>query len=91
MVNPTLIQSFHAFGIQLILLRCAGFNQVNQEAIREYQMKVFRVPGYSPEAVAEHAVGLIYSLNRKTHKVYNRVCDLNFSLERLIGFNLHDK
>jgi len=78
-------------GITVIVLRCAGFNQVDLEAAKNLGIKVFRVPSYSPEAVAEHAVAMIMTLNRKTHKAYNRIREGNFSLERLIGFNLHGK
>jgi D-lactate dehydrogenase len=78
-------------GIKLIALRCAGFNNINLEAAAKNDIKVARVPAYSPEAVAEHAVAMILTLNRKTHKAYNRVRESNFSLENLVGFNLHDK
>jgi D-lactate dehydrogenase len=78
-------------GIKTIVLRCAGFNQVDLEAAKLLGMNVLRVPAYSPEAVAEHAVALILTLNRKTHKAYNRVREGNFSLDRLTGFNLHGK
>lgn len=78
-------------GVRLIALRSAGFNNVDLEATKEYGMKVVRVPAYSPEAVAEHAVALILALNRKTHKAYNRIREGNFSLERLIGFDLYQK
>ncbi|MEN9570281.1 MAG: hypothetical protein RL172_1512 [Bacteroidota bacterium] len=78
-------------GIQLIALRCAGFNNVNLEAAKAAGIKVVRVPAYSPHAVAEHAVALIQTLNRKTHKAYNRVREGNFSLERLTGFDLYQK
>lgn len=90
-VDRVVIESLHEYGVHLILLRCAGFNQVDLEASQDYQMKVYRVPAYSPEAVAEHAIALILTLNRKTHKAYNRVRELNFSLERLIGFDLNGK
>lgn len=78
-------------GIKLIDLRCAGFNNVDLEAAAEYDIKVLRVPAYSPQAVAEHAVAIILTLNRKTHKTYNRVREGNFSLENLMGFNLFGK
>ena len=78
-------------GIRNMLLRCAGFNQVDLDAAKTLGMKILRVPAYSPEAVAEHAVALILTLNRKTHKAYNRVREGNFSLDRLTGFNLHGK
>lgn len=77
--------------IQLIALRCAGYNNVDIEAARNYNIKTVRVPAYSPEAVAEHAIALILTLNRKTHKAYNRVREGNFSLKNLIGFNLQGK
>lgn len=78
-------------GVKLIDLRCAGFNNVDLEAANQYQIKVLRVPAYSPQSVAEHAVALILTLNRKTHKAYNRVRESNFSLENLMGFNLYGK
>jgi D-lactate dehydrogenase len=78
-------------GIRLVALRCAGFNNVDLAAASEAGIRVVRVPAYSPEAVAEHALALILTLNRKTHKAYNRVRDGNFSLDRLTGFNLHGK
>ncbi|RZM26340.1 MAG: 2-hydroxyacid dehydrogenase [Pedobacter sp.] len=76
-------------GVVLILLRCAGFNNVDLEAAAEQDITVLRVPAYSPEAVAEHAMAMILTLNRKTHKAYNRVREGNFSLEKLMGFNLN--
>lgn len=78
-------------GISVIALRCAGFNNVDIEACRKHGIRVCRVPAYSPEAVAEHAVAMILTLNRKTHKAYNRVREQNFSLNGLLGFNLHGK
>lgn len=77
--------------IQLIALRSAGFNNVDIEAAAEMNIKVLRVPAYSPQAVAEHATALIMTLNRKTHKAYNRVREGNFSVENLMGFNLFGK
>lgn len=77
--------------IKIIALRCAGFNNVDLEAAAELGIKVTRVPAYSPQAVAEHAVALIMTLNRKTHKAYNRVREQNFSLNGLLGFDLHGK
>ncbi|MFK7932480.1 MAG: 2-hydroxyacid dehydrogenase [Saprospiraceae bacterium] len=78
-------------GVRLIALRCAGFNNVDLEAAKENDIAVVRVPAYSPEAIAEHSLALILTLNRKTHKAYNRVREGNFSLNKLIGFNLHGK
>jgi len=77
--------------IKLVALRCAGFNNVDLEAAEKRGITVVRVPAYSPEAVAEHAVALILTLNRKTHKAYNRVRENNFSLVKLVGFNLAGK
>lgn len=76
-------------GVKLILLRCAGFNNIDLEAAEELGIKILRVPAYSPEAVAEHTVAMMLTLNRKTNKAYNRIRDGNFSLESLMGFNLH--
>lgn len=78
-------------GTKLIALRCAGFNNVNLAIAQELGIKVVRVPAYSPYAVAEHAVGLIMSLNRKLYRAYNRVRDDNFSLDGLLGFDLYGK
>lgn len=78
-------------GIKIIALRCAGFNNVDLAAVKEQGLRLCRVPAYSPEAVAEHAMAMLLTLNRKTHKAYNRVREQNFSLEGLIGFNLYQK
>lgn len=78
-------------GTRLIVLRCAGFNNVDLTAAAELGITVVRVPAYSPYGVAEHAVGLILSLNRKIHRAYNRVREGNFSLEGLLGFNLYGR
>ena len=78
-------------GVKVIALRCAGFNNVELDAAKKHGIKVCRVPAYSPEAVAEHAVAMLLTLNRKTHKAYNRVREQNFSLNGLLGFNLHGK
>ncbi|MEO0900084.1 MAG: 2-hydroxyacid dehydrogenase [Bacteroidota bacterium] len=81
----------HQNGLKLIALRCAGFNNVDLQKAHELGIKVVRVPAYSPHAVAEHAVALIMTLNRKTHKAYNRVREGNFALSRLEGFDLYGK
>lgn len=90
-VDKELIEKLKKLGIKLIVLRCAGFNNVDIEAACEQNMTVLRVPAYSPHAVAEHALALIMTLNRKTHKAYNRVREGNFSIERLTGFDLNSK
>ena len=78
-------------GTKMIALRCAGFNNVDLEAAKELGLQVVRVPAYSPEAVAEHTVGLMMTLNRRIHRAYQRTRDANFSLEGLIGFNMHGR
>ena len=78
-------------GVKLIALRSAGYNHVDLKTAEELGMSVVRVPAYSPYAVAEHGVALLLSLNRKIHKSYARVRELNFSLEGLMGFDLHGK
>jgi len=88
--RPTL-EKLSEHHIGLVALRCAGFNNVDLKAAKELDITVVRVPAYSPEAVAEHAVALILTLNRKTHKAYNRIRENNFSLEKLTGFNLAGK
>ncbi len=77
--------------IKLIALRCTGFNNVDLTVAKELGITVVRVPAYSPYAVAEHAVGLILTLNRKFHRAYARVREGNFSLDGLLGFDLHDR
>lgn len=78
-------------GIKLIAMRCAGYNNVAVAAAKEKNITIVRVPAYSPHAVAEHALALIMTLNRKTHKAYNRVREANFSLDRLTGFDIYGK
>ena len=90
-LNKPTLKILNDIGVRLIALRSAGFNHVDLEATSEHKMTVLRVPAYSPHAVAEHAVALILTLNRKTHKAYNRVRENNFSLNGLMGFNLFEK
>ncbi len=78
-------------GTKLIALRSAGFNHVDLTEAIKLGIKVVRVPEYSPYSVAEHAMAMILTLNRKLHKAYNRVREGNFSLEGLVGFDLHGK
>lgn len=77
--------------VELICLRCAGFNQVDLEAAKEMGIRITRVPEYSPYAVAELAVGLLLNLVRKIHRSYLRVHEFNFSLDGLVGFDIHGK
>ena len=90
-LNEKVIDQLAFLGIKLIALRSAGFNNVDLNAAHRLQIPVLRVPAYSPHAVAEHAIALILTLNRKTHKAYNRVREGNFSLETLTGFDLYGK
>jgi D-lactate dehydrogenase len=80
-----------AQGTRLVALRCAGFNQVDLAAADRLGMSVVRVPEYSPHAVAEHTIGLVLMLVRRLHKAYARVREGNFSLEGLLGFDLHGR
>ena len=93
-VNDTLdkdtIDSLCENGVELIALRCAGYNNVDIKYAKD-KIKVVRVPTYSPYAVAEHAMALLLTLNRKRHRASNRTRDFNFSLNGLIGFDLHGK
>lgn len=83
------LQELAYLGIKTLALRCAGFNNVDLDAAKELGISVVRVPAYSPEAVAEHAVGMMMCLNRQIHRAYQRTREANFSLEGLIGFNMH--
>ena len=90
-LNEVVLKALAELGVKLIAQRCAGFNNVDLDAAARNQIKVVRVPAYSPHAVAEHALALIMTLNRKTHKAYNRVREGNFSLDRLTGFDVYGK
>ncbi len=90
-LTADVVATIAAGGVRLITLRSAGFNHVDLHAAREHGLVVTRVPAYSPHAVAEHAVGLILTLNRHLHRAYGRVREGNFALEGLLGFDLHGK
>lgn len=90
-LNAPVLEQLHAGGTRLIALRSAGFNHVDIEAADALGLTVARVPAYSPHAVAEHAVAMILSLNRKLARAHNRVREANFSLEGLLGFDLNGK
>jgi len=90
-VNADVIKGLKKLDVGLIALRCAGFNNVDLSAAGDANIKVVRVPAYSPNSVAEHAVALMLTLNRKTHKAYNRVRECNFSINGLMGFDLYNK
>ena len=85
------LKTLASLGVKLIALRCAGFNNIDLAAAQEFSLAAVRVPAYSPHAVAEHTVGLLLTLNRKIHRAYNRVRELNFSLSGLVGFDIFGK
>lgn len=89
-VNEEVVHKLHELGVKAIVLRCAGFNNVDLKACRG-KLRVFRVPAYSPHAVAEHAMALLLTVNRHTHKAHNRTREFNFSLQGLTGFDLYGK
>jgi D-lactate dehydrogenase len=90
-LNATVLGKMSSMGINMVAMRCAGYNNVDLQAAAKLNIHVARVPAYSPHAVAEHAVAMVLTLNRKTHKAYNRVREGNFSLDRLTGFDLYGK
>lgn len=89
--SRAVLEELKSEGIKFIALRCAGFNNIDLEAAKALDMPVVRVPAYSPEAVAEHAIGLMMCLNRRIHRAYQRTRDANFSLEGLTGFTMYGK
>ena len=90
-VDSDVLTQLHDFGVKLVALRCAGYNNVDIKKATELGIGVVRVPAYSPYAIAEHTVGMILTLSRKYHKAYQRVREANFALDGLIGFDLHQK
>ena len=90
-VGSRTLEILHEKGISLILLRCAGYNNVDLETAKKYDICVMCVPGYSPEAVAEHAMALALACNRRLYKAYNKVRENDFSLSGLMGFNFYGK
>ncbi len=90
-LDAAVIDKMAALGVKLIAARSAGFNHIDLEAAKRNQIAVVRVPAYSPFAVAEHAIAMILTLNRKTHRAYTRVREGNFALDGLLGFDLHGK
>lgn len=89
--DSAVLESLAAMGVRAVLLRCAGFNNVDLKAATCLDLFVARVPAYSPEAVAEHTLALILTLNRHTHRAFARVREGNFALDGLLGSNLHGK
>nr|WP_305852259.1 NAD(P)-dependent oxidoreductase [Blastococcus sp. PRF04-17] len=90
-LSAAVLESLHESGVRLLALRSAGFNHVDLATAVRLGLTVARVPGYSPHAVAEHAVGLVLTLNRKIHRAYNRVRENNFALTGLLGFDLNTR
>lgn len=90
-LDSEVLEQLAASDVQVVALRCAGFNNVDLIKAEELGIKVVRVPAYSPYAVAEHTVGLMLSLNRKIHRSYARVREGNFALSGLLGFDFHKK
>ncbi len=90
-VDRACLEALKSHGVRLVAMRCAGFNGVDLEAARELGIVVTRVPAYSPNAVAEHAVAMLLTLVRNTHRAYNRIRDHNFSLAGLVGFDIAGK
>jgi D-lactate dehydrogenase len=90
-LDAPVLEQLHALGVRLVVLRCAGFNNVDLVAAARLGIAVGRVPEYSPHAVAEHATALVLTLNRKIHRAHARVREGNFALEGLLGFDLHGR
>jgi D-lactate dehydrogenase len=90
-LDAEVLEALHALGVRAVLLRCAGFNNVDVQAGERLGMFMARVPTYAPEAVAEHALALVMTLNRHTHRAYARVREGNFALDGLLGMTLHGK
>ena len=89
-ITASMIDRLHEMGVKGILLRSAGFNHVDVKAAKD-KMVILRVPSYSPEAVAEYAMAMLLTVNRKTHRAYTRTRDFNMSIQGLMGTNLHGK
>ncbi|KAI0984442.1 hypothetical protein GJ496_008578 [Pomphorhynchus laevis] len=87
-VNKEVIEILHKNKIKLIALRCAGFNNVDLECAHKLNIKVVRVPAYSPYGVAEFSIGLLMTLNRRIHLAYNQIRSQNFQVDNLLGFNI---
>ena len=90
-LSRPVLEELAKHGTRLLAMRCAGYNNVDLAAAKELGITVVRVPAYSPEAVAEHSVGLMMTLNRRIHKAYQRTRDANFALDGLVGFNMFGK
>lgn len=89
-VTAAVIDRLCELGVKLLLMRCAGYNNVDLKAAKD-RLTILRVPSYSPSAVAEHAAALLLAINRKTHRAYLRTKEFNFSIHGLMGFGLEGK
>jgi len=89
-INAETIEKLVSYGVKLIALRCSGFNNVDLKAAKD-KIKILHVPAYSPNAIAEHTVALMMTLNRKIHRAYFRTRDADFSLHGLLGFDMYKK
>jgi D-lactate dehydrogenase len=90
-VNAAVIATLDSLGVRLIAMHCAGYNNVDLPAAKKHGLAVVRVPAYSPHVVAQHAIALMLALKWKVHRAYNRVCEGNFALDGLVGFDMHGK
>lgn len=90
-LDANVLRTLHNFGVKMVALRCAGFNNVDLKVAKEIGIAICRVPEYSPYAVAEHACALILDLNRHIHRAHNRIRENDYSLDGLLGFDLHGK
>lgn len=87
-IDEPVVRRLAAMGVEMVAMRCAGYNNVNLKLCKELGISVANVPAYSPHAVAEHAAALMLTLNRKVHRAHNRVREGNFSLNGLVGFDM---
>lgn len=90
-IDAEVLSVLSSFHVKLLVMRCSGFNNVDLDAAKKFDITVARVPEYSPYSVAEHTVGLILTLNRRLNHSYNRIRERNFALQGLLGFDLHKK
>ena len=90
-VNADVVERLAGLGVKIIALRCAGFNNVDLKACQQCGIDVVRVPAYSPNSVAEHAIALMMALNRRVHRAWSRVREGNFSLNNLVGMEMNGK
>ena len=90
-LSSEVLKGLEEVGVELIALRCAGYNNVDGEALQQLKLQICRVPEYSPQSVAEFSLALLINLTRKVHKSFTRTREMNFTLNGLVGFDLKDK